>query len=127
MPRKTKKQLEEEAKALQTDTKTDKVEVKESVQEEENVNKVDVKEQQKEMFTMDISDYGVKPEEAEMFVKNAIKFYFENKSKVFVNPEELSKTLDNDLTGKIKQFEDQIKYNQYVPKRTVDLFLKSLK
>lgn len=84
-------------------------------------------------FMMDISEFGVKFDEAEKFVKTAIRFYFENKDKNFdtqvVQQEVVSESNDKFLQvlDKIKRFEDQIKMNQYIPKKTVVDFLNNLK
>lgn len=93
--------------------------------------------QTKEMFTMDISDYGVKLEEAEKFVKTAIKFYFENKDKQLV---ELSSTKEKEtvenitnttdmlsLMNKINTFEKGLFKYSYLPKNMVVEFIKDLK
>lgn len=88
----------------------------------------------KEIFTMDISDYGVKVDEAEKFVKKAIKFYFENKDKKLLEVSSTKEKLDNGtntnisfLINKINIFEKNLyKYN-YLPKKIVTDFIKDLK
>lgn len=88
----------------------------------------------KEIFTMDISDYGVKVDEAEKFVKKAIKFYFENKDKKLLEVSSTKEKLDNGtntnisfLINKINIFEKNLyKYN-YLPKKIVTNFIKDLK
>jgi len=87
------------------------------------------------LFMMNISEFGVKQDEAEKFVKSAIKFYFENKDKKLVKESEVKQVVQTQSTDnrfdqvleKIKRFEDQIKNNQFIPKRTVLEFLKDLK
>lgn len=87
----------------------------------------------KELFSMDISKYGIKMEEAEKFVNTALKFYFENKSKVILSQQEFDKlnevkpiSVDSDILEKIKKFEHQIEFKQYIPKNIVSKFLKEL-
>jgi hypothetical protein len=95
----------------------------------------------KKVFMMDISEFGVKADEAERFVKTAIRFYFENKDKKMVEESKLAEleksladvsTTNSDgkyekVMERIKKFEDQIKNNQFVPKKVVLDFTKELK
>jgi hypothetical protein len=116
------------------DQVTDAVTVKVEPQTEDDI----VVEQPKEentLFMMNISEFGVKQDEAEKFVKSAIRFYFENKDKKLFEESEVKQVVvseSNDgrfdhVLEKIKRFEDQIKNNQFIPKRTVIDFLKYLK
>lgn len=121
-----KEQITEKVDVVVEDDTTEEV--------EEQVVQPEVK-QEKEIFTMDITEFGVKFEDAEKFVKTAIKFYFENKDKKLFDDNQLesmktlinSKSDNNAILEKIKRFENQIKMNQYVPKKTVVDFLKDLK
>lgn len=121
-----KEQITEMADVVVEDDTTEEV--------EEQVVQPEVK-QEKEIFTMDITEFGVKFEDAEKFVKTAIKFYFENKDKKLFDDNQLesmkslinSKSDNNTILEKIKRFENQIKMNQYIPKKTVLDFLKDLK
>jgi hypothetical protein len=84
-------------------------------------------------FMMDISEFGVKFDEAEKFVKTAIRFYFDNKDKNFdiQAVQQVIEPASNDkfseVLDKVKRFENQIKMNNYIPKRTVVDFLNDLK
>lgn len=125
------KKVEEKPVEVVQDQITDSVRVKEET--------VLVPELKKEIFTMDISEFGVKFEDAEKLVKTAIRFYFENKDKKLFDNSEVNKTKDlievntnqvdkfEETLEKIKKFEDQIKMNQFIPKKNVLDFLKDLK
>lgn len=128
------KKVEEKKVEVLQDQMTDSVTVK-----EENIVIPEVKEENK-LFTMDIREFGVKFEDAEKFVNNAIRFYIENKDKKLFDELELEKMKEfiesksnnkgdkfEESLQKIKKFEDQIKMNQFIPKRTVLDFLKDLK
>lgn len=109
--------------------------VKEETVTEEVMSEVVTEEpaQTKEMFVMDISDYGVKVEEAEKFVKTAIKFYFENKDKQLVEESSTSKKETNtnidmsSVIDKINTFEKGLYKYSYLPKKMVTDFIKDLK
>jgi hypothetical protein len=125
------KKVEEKPVEVVQDQITDSVTAKEET--------VVVSEVKKEVFTMDITEFGVKLEDAEKFVKTAIRFYFENKDKKLFDEPELKKMKEfiesksnegnkfEESLQKIKRFEDQIKMNQFIPKKTVLDFLKDLK
>jgi hypothetical protein len=116
-----------------------RLQLEEEVQTEEIL--IEQPKEDKRVFMMDISEFGVKGDEAEKFVKTAIRFYFENKDKKMVDESKL-KEIEESLSSindqksddryfkvleRIKKFEDQIKNNQFVPKKTVLDFLKDLK
>jgi hypothetical protein len=83
-----------------------------------------------ELFAINMSEYGIKTDEAEKFVNTAIKFYFDNRDKVFVenNTVTESETEDNkEVLNFINDFEKSLKLFNYVPKNKVITFLKKLK
>jgi len=134
MPRKSKKQLEEEAKmkaATDESTKVVDEPVKEEGQQEEPVVEQPTEEGDNtdDRLLMDVSDYGSDMSEAETFVKTAVMFYLENKSKVFVEEDTVKKDSFgyDEIVKKIEEFKKSTKFNQYIPKGTVDKFLNSLK
>jgi hypothetical protein len=114
----------------------DVLEEQEEVIVEDSV--VELQEDSKNHFMMDISEFGVKADEAEKFVKTAIRFYFENKDKKMVEDSKLEKVKESlsttnvdgkyeEVLQKVKKFEDTIKMNQFVPKKLIMEFTKSLK
>lgn len=119
-----------------TEKPKDKVEIKNVEETVVDTHKVDIKsepvqeEKNEHLFSVDVSNYGIKKDEAEKLINTAIKFYFENKDKVFVEPkeeedsEEKDNTVINDL---INEYEKTLKLFNYVPKSKVISFLKSLK
>lgn len=131
------KKVEEKPVEVVQDQITDSVTTEQNEVEQEVLTVTP--EVKKEVFTMDITEFGVKLEEAEKFVKTAIRFYFENKDKKLFDELELKKMKEfiesksnngdkfEESLQKIKRFEDQIKMNQYLPKKTVTDFLKDLK
>lgn len=129
----TKKEVAvEETPVLETVVTT---EPKEEVVEEEIVSGDGllsedlVVEKEDHLFTMDVSMYGIKKEETEKLINTAIKFYFENKDKVLVEPSsDVEETKEqSDLLGLIAEYEKTLKLFNYVPKSKVITFLKTLK
>lgn len=123
------------AKAKQTKKNEEKLTVVKD-QITDAVTSVYTPKEEQNMFMMDISEFGVKFDEAEKFVKTAIRFYFENKDKKLVEESNHINEVQvhfesNDkfsiVLEKIKRFENQIKMNQYIPKKTVVDFLNDLK
>jgi hypothetical protein len=147
--RKPAKPRVEEKKIVEdfvTDSVTVVSEVVEEVQEDvlEEQEEVTVEDsvvevqEDKNHFMMDISEFGVKADEAEKFVKTAIRFYFENKDKKMVEDSKVEKVKESlsttnvdgkyeEVLQKVKKFEDTIKMNQFVPKKVIMEFTKSLK
>lgn len=84
------------------------------------------------MFTLDVSNYGIKKDEAEKLINTAIKFYFENKDKSFSeeNAKEVvieQKESSNDLITVLDKFEKELKLYNYIPKQKVLSFIKNLR
>lgn len=110
----------------------DKMEVVEEIPaviEDDVDSNTELYEQPTNLFSVDLSNYGLKKDEAEKFINNAIKFYFENRDKNFVVSEEET-TLDTkntDVSPVINEFEKSLKLFNYVPKQKVLNFLKELK
>jgi BioD-like phosphotransacetylase family protein len=92
---------------------------------------VQKEEKNEHLFSVDVSNYDIKKDEAEKLINTAIKFYFENKDKVFVNVQldvEISESeKDNNIIILINDFEKGLKLFNYIPKNKVLSFLKSLK
>ena len=74
------------------DQVTDAVTVKVEPQTEDDIV-VEQPKEEKTLFMMNISEFGVKQDEAEKFVKSAIRFYFENKDKKLVEESEVKQVL----------------------------------
>jgi hypothetical protein len=82
------------------------------------------------LFTVDVSNYGIKKDEAEKLVNTALKFYFENKDKTFVVESEVEITEtkeESNILNLISEYEKTLKLFNYVPKNKVLSFLKILK
>jgi hypothetical protein len=82
------------------------------------------------LFTIDVSNYGIKKDEAEKLVNTALKFYFENKDKTFVVESEVEITEtkeEGNMLNLITEYEKTLKLFNYVPKNKVISFLKVLK
>jgi len=104
---------------------------------EDNVQEMDSKTdnvqniiENEHLFTIDVSNYGIKKDEAEKLVNTALKFYFENKDKTFVVESEVEITEtkeEGNMLNLITEYEKTLKLFNYVPKNKVISFLKVLK
>jgi hypothetical protein len=115
-------------------TVKEKVEETETTLQNLDTKEVNVQKEEKNehLFSIDVSNYGIKKDEAEKLVNTALKFYFENKDKSFVEPkieDELEQEVKepSDLVGMINDYEKSLKLFNYVPKNKVLSFLKTLK
>ena len=95
---------------------------------ETNVQKKEINEH---LFTIDVSNYGIKKDEAEKLVNIALKFYFENKDKTFIISESEEIKEEDDKSDKINtlisDYEKSLKLFNYVPKNKILSFLKLIK
>lgn len=96
----------------------------------ESVESVEKKENHQNLFSIDVSSYGIELDEAEKLINNAIKFYYDNKDKNFVEDKPLTSEVDHKEKGihnMIAEYEKSVKFFNFIPKAKVLSFLKSLK
>ena len=128
MPRGKKKNVKEENHIEIKNTEETVVETPLVDTKSETVQK---EEKNEHLFSVNVSDYGIKKDEAEKLINSAIRFYFENKDKVFVEPKEEESVEQSEESSNIieliNEYEKSLKLFNYIPKNKVLSFLKALK